>query len=45
MKNKEKRHIWGVQKSERKKVGVYRYNEHNTRYLGESKEKKKRVFF
>ena len=45
MKNRKKRDLWDMQKSERNKVGAWRYNRHKTRYLGESKEKKKRVFF
>ena len=35
----------GMQKLVIKKVRAWRYNRHKTRCLGESKEKKKRVFF
>ena len=45
MKNREKRDLWGMQKLGRKRVRAWIYNRHKTRCLGESKEKKKRVFF
>ena len=37
--------VWGVQKLEKEGPWAWVFYKHQTRYLGERKEKKKRIFF